>query len=181
MATFLTIGHSNRTLGELIEMLRRARASLLIDVRTYPRSRTNPVFNIETLPSDLEKVQIGYQHWPALGGRRGKQPEIDPKLNGLWRVQSFHNYADYAMGETFTAALRQLVELGRNHRLVLMCSEAVWWRCHRRIITDYLLVNGHNVEHLMSPGHCEQAKLTIGAVKTPDGKVLYPAIETNDG
>jgi len=178
MATFLTIGHSNRPFDELVGMLREAQVSLLIDVRTFPRSRANPVFNIETFPGELEKVQISYQHWPALGGRRGRQPDVDSSLNGLWRVQSFHNSADYAMGEEFAAAFRQLVDLGRDHRLALMCSEAVWLRCHRRIITDYLLMAGHDVDHLMAPGRREHAKLTVGAVKSPGGAITYPARPT---
>lgn len=175
MACFLTIGHSNRPLDELVEMLRDAQVSLLIDVRTFPRSRANPIFNIDTLPNDLAEVQIGYRHCPALGGRRGKQPGVNEGTNALWRVQSFHNYADYAMGDEFSAAFRRLIDLGRDQRLALMCSEAVWWRCHRRIITDYLLMAGHDVDHLMAPGRREHAKLTVGAVKSPGGgAITYP-------
>ena len=175
MATFLTIGHSNRSVDELIGMLCDAQVSVLIDVRTFPRSRANPAFNIETLPDDLAEVQIGYRHCPALGGRRGKQPDVDERTNALWRVQSFHNYADYAMGDAFAVAYRQLVQMGSAQRPALMCSEAVWWRCHRRIIADYLMLDGHAVCHLMASGRCEPAKLTPGAVKSPDGKVIYPA------
>jgi len=155
-------------------MLRDARVSLLVDVRSFPRSRSNPDFNIESLPKELENVQIGYRHCPALGGRRGKQAGVDARINALWRVQSFHNYADYAMGDVFAAAFRQLIALGEEGRVALMCSEAVWWRCHRRIIADYLLADGHEVDHLMAPGRDEPARLTPGAVTTPDGKVTYP-------
>lgn len=137
MAAFLTIGHSNRSLEEFIGMLREARVSLLIDVRSFPRSRTNPAFNIDRLPAELAEVQVGYRHCPALGGRRKKQPEVDKSVNALWRVQSFHNYADYALSDAFGEALAEVVELGCNGRVALMCSEAVWWRCHRRIIADY--------------------------------------------
>lgn len=175
----MTIGHSNRPLDDLIEMLREARVSLLVDVRSFPRSRTNPAFNIDTFPHDLERVQIGYRHCPALGGRRGKQPEVDRSVNALWRVESFHNYADYALGAEFAAALRELVELGHNQCIALMCSEAVWWRCHRRIIADHLIAHGHTVEHLMAKGRHEQAVLTKGAIKTSDGRVTYPAAGTN--
>src|SRR5699024_1329597 len=86
MTTFLTIGHSNRSADELIGMLRAAQVALLIDVRTFPRSRTNPAFNMEIFPNDLARVQIGYRHCPALGGRRGKQPAVDERTNALWRV-----------------------------------------------------------------------------------------------
>lgn len=174
-ARFTTIGHSNRGLEEFLSMLRAARVELLVDVRSFPRSRTNPVFNIDCLPGDLASVQIAYRHCPALGGRRPRQKNIDEHLNAFWRVQSFHNYADYALGADFTAAFDELVRLGQERRLALMCSEAVWWRCHRRIITDYLLLNGHDVEHLMGPGQTEHAIHTPGAQRTPDGKVIYPA------
>jgi len=175
MTTFLTIGHSNRSADELIGMLRAARVALLIDVRTFPRSRTNPAFNVEIFPDDLARVQIDYRHCAALGGRRGKQPAVDERTNALWRVQSFHNYADYAMSEAFAAALAELIALGQEQRLALMCSEAVWWRCHRRIITDYLLMAGHAVTHLMAPGRTEPARLTPGAKEGPNGTVVYPA------
>lgn len=175
MATFLTIGHSNRSADELIGMLRAARVALLIDVRTFPHSRTNPAFNVEIFPDDLARVPIGYRHCPALGGRRGKQPAVDERTNALWRVQSFHNYADYALSEAFAAALAELIALGQEQRLALMCSEAVWWRCHRRIIADHLLMAGHAVTHLMAPGRTEPARLTPGAKEGPNGTVVYPA------
>jgi uncharacterized protein (DUF488 family) len=174
-AQFSTIGHSNRSLGEFLDMLRDARVELLVDVRSFPRSRANPVFNIDRLPGDLAQMQIGYRHCPALGGRRPKQSGIDENLNAMWRVQSFHNYADYALSDAFAAAFDELVRLGRDRRLALMCSEAVWWRCHRRIIADYLLLNGHAVDHLMAPGQIDPALPTPGAQKTAQGKVVYPA------
>ncbi|MGH6979002.1 MAG: DUF488 family protein [Brevundimonas sp.] len=176
MATgFATIGHSNRAPQEIVDMLRADQIDLLIDVRAFPRSRTNPDFNIDRLPQTLAAFQIGYAHMPDLGGRRPRQPDVDDGCNALWRVRSFHNYADYALGSTFEAAFRILVERGREHRAALMCSEAVWWRCHRRIIVDYLLLRGHEVDHLMAPGRTEPARPTPGTVATPEGKVLYPA------
>ena len=178
-AQFTTIGHSNRSLDEFLGMLREAGVELLIDVRSFPRSRSNPVFNIDRLPDDLAQVQIGYRHCPDLGGRRPKQTGIDETLNALWRVRSFHNYADYALGDKFARALEEIVELGRNRRLALMCSEAVWWRCHRRIITDYLLSGGFAVDHLMAPGHTEHATPTPGACRTAEGTVVYPKAETH--
>ena len=174
-ARFVTIGHSNRSLDEFVDMLRAAQVETLIDVRAFPRSRSNPAYNIDRLPDDLARVQIGYRHMPALGGRRPRQPGVDEELNALWRVRSFHNYADYALGDAFAAALDELERLGRDHRLALMCSEAVWWRCHRRIIVDHLLLDGHAVDHLMGPGHIEHATPTPGVRKTADGKVIYPA------
>ncbi|MEJ8570350.1 DUF488 domain-containing protein [Microbaculum marinum] len=176
VAQFTTIGHSDRSLDEFLVMLRDAQVKMLVDVRSFPRSRTNPVFNIDYFSRDLEQVQIGYRHFLALGGRRRKQPQVDESLNALWRVQSFHNYADYAMSDEFTVAFKELVELGAVQRLALMCSEAVWWRCHRRIIADYLLLNGYPVDHLMRAGRTDHASPTPGAIKTESGKVIYPKV-----
>ena len=176
MRGFTTIGHSNRPPEVVIEMLREAEVQVVADVRTFPRSRKNPVFNLETFPEALGAVQIGYGHWPALGGRRPRQPEADPEVNALWRVRSFHNYADYALRPEFEVALDELIALGRERRLALMCAEAVWWRCHRRIITDHLLARGLEVLHLMGPGQSEAARLTPGAVVS-GGTVIYPAPE----
>lgn len=177
VARFTTIGHSNRSLEEFLGMLGAARVDLLVDVRSFPRSRTNPAFNVERLPDDLEAVQIGYRHCPALGGRRPRQAGIDENLNAFWRVQSFHNYADYALGEEFAAAFDELLRLGRDRRLSLMCSEAVWWRCHRRIVADYLIASGEAVFHIMGEGRLEPARLTPGAIVRADGKVVYPAAQ----
>jgi uncharacterized protein (DUF488 family) len=93
----------------------------------------------------------------------------------MWRVRSFHNYADYALGVEFGAAFDELVQLGRDQRLAMMCSEALWWKCHRRIITDYLLLNGYEVYHLMAPGRINRAAPTPGAQRMPLGKVIYPS------
>lgn len=173
-AQFATIGHSNRSIAEFVGMLREARVDVVADVRAFPRSRANPAFNAEHLVEDLGQVQIGYRHFPSLGGRRSRQAAADEGINGLWRVRSFHNYADYALGDEFAAGLEELVRLGCGHRPALMCAEAVWWRCHRRIVADYLLLNGHTVVHLMGPGRTEQAVPTPGARRTGDGKVIYP-------
>lgn len=140
VARFTTIGHSSRNLDEFLDMLREAQVKLLVDVRSFPRSRTNPVFNIDSLPNDLADAQIGYRHSPALGGRRSKQSGIEETTNAMWRVRSFHNYADHALGDEFSEVFDGLLRLGRHQRVALMCSEAVWWRCHRRIIIDYLLL-----------------------------------------
>ena len=156
-------------------MLVAAGAELLIDVRSFPMSRSNPVFNIDLLPSELAPSGIEYRHLRTLGGRRPKQTGVDESINAMWRVQSFHNYADYALGEDFAGAFAELVQLGRERRVAIMCSEAVWWRCHRRIIVDHLLASGHAVDHLMAPGQTVHATMTLGAKITVGGKVVYPA------
>lgn len=171
---FATIGHSNRDLPEFAEMLRDARVDMVADVRSFPRSRSNPVYNIDTLPDDLHKWQIAYRHFPDLGGRRKKQPDVDDNANAMWRVRSFHNYADYALGSDFAAALAELLDLGTRRKVAIMCAEAVWWRCHRRLITDYILARGHPVDHLMAVGRTDPAKMTDGAEVTAAGDVIYP-------
>lgn len=172
---FYTVGHSNRSLAEFIDILQQASIKMVVDVRSFPRSRTNPVFNTDTLPGELALRQIGYCHFPDLGGRRNLQPDVEDDVNGFWRNRSFQNYADYALSEKFGHAYDQLEDLGKNRRVAIMCSEAVWWRCHRRIIADYLLLNGHGVTHLMGNGRADSAKSTPGAVRTETGKVVYPA------
>ena len=144
-------------------------------MRTIPRSRTNPQFNLTELPAALETWQIGYEHIAELGGLRGKSRSTEPSPNGYWRVQSFRNYADYALTAPFASGLARLKSLGAQRRCAIMCAEAVWWRCHRRIITDYLLAGGDMVKHILAAGHVEAASLTPGAVVRTDGKVTYPA------
>ena len=145
-----------------------------MDVRTIPRSRFNPQFNKDTLPDVLTDAGISYEHVAALGGRRGKSRDVPPNVNAFWTHQSFHSYADYALSPQFREGLNHLIEEGRQRRCAIMCSEAVWWRCHRRIITDHLLARGEHVIHIMAPGSAESASLTPGAVVRPDATVVYP-------
>lgn len=172
---FLTIGHSNRTLEAFVELLTGAEIRLVVDIRTIPRSRTNPQFNKDTLPGSLAAFDISYEHIAALGGLRGKTRSLPPDVNGFWTNDSFHNYADYALSETFHAGLVHLLDEGHRRRSVIMCSEAVWWRCHRRIVTDYLIANGETVLHIMDGGRLDTAHLTPGAVIQPDRTIVYPA------
>ncbi|WP_226781878.1 DUF488 family protein [Oceaniglobus trochenteri] len=173
---FASVGHSNRSLEEFIDILRDGRIARIVDVRSFPRSRSNPAFNTDSLPDDLAKVQIGYVHMPALGGRRARQKDVGENVNAMWRVRSFQDYADYALGDDFAAAFDDLLALGRESRFAMMCSEAVWWRCHRRIITDHLLARGEAVDHLMGAGRIDAADMTPDAKVRGDGKVVYPAV-----
>jgi uncharacterized protein (DUF488 family) len=172
-----TIGHSTRTVDELVSLLRQADVTTLVDVRSIPRSRAMPQFNIDTLPAALAAAGIRYEHLRALGGRRHHRKGAPPSLNTYWRVPAFRNYADYAETAEFRAGLDALRKLARDARCAIMCAEAVWWRCHRRIIADYLLAAGIAVEHIMGPGQIVPATLTPGAAVQPDGTLRYPSVE----
>jgi uncharacterized protein (DUF488 family) len=173
MAVFFTIGHSTRPLDELIAMLRSAGVETLVDVRNIPRSRANPQFNADTLPAALVGSGIRYVHLPELGGLRSRRKGDAASPNDFWENTSFRNYADYAMTESFRAGLEKLRSLGKASRTAIMCAEAVWWRCHRRIIADYLLLAGDEVVHLMAPGREETAKMTVAARESEPGVLVY--------
>jgi uncharacterized protein (DUF488 family) len=172
MPAFLTIGHSTRSIDDFVALLRSAGVELVADVRAIPRSRTNPQFNLEALPASLAAAGIGYEHLPALGGRRGRSAA--GSSNDFWQNASFRNYADYAATAAFRAGLSRLKELGSRQACAVMCAEAVWWRCHRRIIADYLLAEGETVFHILGPAHIEPARSTPSARRMPDGTLIYP-------
>jgi uncharacterized protein (DUF488 family) len=169
-----TIGHSSRSAADLIECLKAEDVDLLIDVRRFPRSRRHPQFNIETLPAALATSGIGYHHAEALGGRRRRSLEADASPNAGWREDGFRNYADYAMTAPFRLALDVLVASAETQTPAIMCAEALWWQCHRRIISDYLLVRGIDVIHILGSGETKPAVLTPGAKPQADGTVHYP-------
>jgi uncharacterized protein (DUF488 family) len=171
--TIYTIGHSTRAVGELVGLLKEAGVGRLVDVRSVPRSRTNPQFNADALPEALAAAGIFYTHLAALGGLRHRPKGAPPSPNTLWRNDAFRNYADYAMTPAFAAGLDELRGLARQECCAIMCAEAVWWRCHRRIIADYLLAQGVAVTHIMGPGKLDPATLTPGARRRPDGTIRY--------
>ena len=175
MHPFYTIGHSTRSVADLAALLGEAGADLVADVRTVPRSRVNPQFNADALPEALAAFRIGYRHLPKLGGLRGRPKGQAASPNCFWENESFRNYADYAMTPAFREGLAELLALGRQRVSAIMCAEAVWWRCHRRIIADYLLVNGEAVFHIMGSSKIEPARLTACAVQRADGALVYPA------
>ncbi len=172
---FFTIGHSNRSLAEFAELLTGADIGLVADIRKIPMSAANPQFNLDTLPDALAAFRILYEHVAALGGLRGKARSLPSDVNGYWTNESFHNYADYALSEDFHAGLEHLLDAGRKRRCAVMCSEAVWWRCHRRIVADHLIARGETVFHMMGQGRLTPARLTPGAVVQPGGAIVYPA------
>jgi uncharacterized protein (DUF488 family) len=171
---FFTIGHSTRSVPEMVELLQASEVRVVVDVRTVPRSRTNPQFNRDTLPASLGSCQIGYEHLAPLGGLRSKQRDGEASPNGFWDNRSFRNYADYALTEPFGAGLARLRDLGSERRAAIMCAEAVWWRCHRRIIADYLLAEGEQVFHILGPGNVEAATMTPAARVAPGHGLVYP-------
>ena len=167
----LTIGHSTRTLGEFIALLEAHGVSLIVDVRTVPRSRHNPQFNKDALPGSLRKAGIGYVHLPGLGGLRHARTD---SLNLGWQNASFRGYADYMQTPEFEEQIENLIQLVKEHRLALMCAEAVPWRCHRSLIGDALTVRGIRTEDIMSLTQRRLHTLTPFAL-VRGTNVTYPA------
>jgi uncharacterized protein (DUF488 family) len=174
-STFFTIGHSTRSLETFTALLQEANVKLLVDVRTVPRSRTNPQFNREVLPQALAPHHVDYEHIAELGGLRGRQRQVSSAANAFWRNTSFHNYADYAAGESFQLGLDRLRAVARGRTCAIMCAESLWWRCHRRIIADYLLADGEPVFHIMGPGQIVPAVMNKAARRTGPRTLIYPA------
>jgi uncharacterized protein (DUF488 family) len=175
MEPFFTIGHSTRPIEAFAGLLAANEVTRLVDVRTVPKSRMNPQYNEDSLPDSLRKHGIAYQHMPALGGLRPRMKDVPPEVNGFWENRGFHNYADYAMGPEFRAGLDALIALGRHERCAIMCAEAVWWQCHRRIITDYLLASGEAVFHILEKEVPEPAFITPDSRPGREGALEYPA------
>ena len=176
---FYTVGHSTRSVAELAGLLQQVEAGLIVDVRSIPRSRTNPQLNAEAMPTSLAAWQISYRHIQTLGGLRGRSKDRGPSPNTWWENLSFRNYADYAGTDAFRAGLTELRQLGHERVCAILCAEAVWWRCHRRIIADYLLSAGEHVFHIMGAGKVVAAVLTPAAVRQPDGTLVYPAAQVS--
>ena len=174
---FFTIGHSDRPIDEFIGLLREQDVRLLVDVRRLPGSRAHPQFDQAPLTASLAEAGIDYQRLAALGGLRGRSREVSPEVNGYWTNQSFHNYADYALSPAFHDGIEALLAEGSERQTAVMCSEAVWWRCHRRIVADYLIANGRLVIHIMGGGRIEAARLSAGVVIEADRSIHYPTGE----
>jgi len=172
--TVFTIGHSTRSTEVFLAALARSGVDCVVDVRRFPRSRRHPHFNAEALAQSLPAAGVAYRPMPELGGRRERRKGVRSP-HTLWREEPFRNYADYAESAEFRAALDALIALGRERRVAIMCAEAVWWRCHRRIIADYLLAAGEAVTHILDVGKEEPARLTEGAMPRGDGSILYAA------
>jgi uncharacterized protein (DUF488 family) len=172
----LTIGHSTRSIDEFIRQLTAHRVDRVIDIRTIPRSRHNPQFNRETLSRVLRRADIRYTHLSGLGGLR--HPRRD-SVNGGWRNASFRGYADYMQTATFRRSLDRCIDLARHDRVVLMCAEAVPWRCHRSLVADALLVRGIAVSEITSGVRTRRHSLTPWA-KVNGIEITYPDVTAAD-
>ncbi|HEX8243228.1 MAG TPA: DUF488 domain-containing protein, partial [Longimicrobium sp.] len=166
--------HSTRTIEQFIALLQENGIELLVDVRRFPGSRRHPHFGSAALAASLAADGIGYVHAEPLGGRRSGDVQV-ASPNTAWRNAAFRAYADYMATPPFRAALDRLVALSRQRRTVIMCAEAVPWRCHRRLITDALLARGIPVADITGPGGASPARLSEHARVQPDGTVIYPA------
>jgi uncharacterized protein (DUF488 family) len=168
-----TVGHSTHTLEVLVALLRRHEIECLVDVRSVPRSRRMPHFSKEELERSLPEHGIEYRHAPELGGFRRPLPD---SANTGWRVGGFRGYADYMETEGFGAALRRLETIASECRAAIMCAEGLWWRCHRRLISDALLARGWRVRHIEPGGELEDHRLTKFA-RVEGGRLAYPAAQ----
>lgn len=169
-----TIGHSTHPIERFLEMLNQHRIELLVDVRRFPGSRKFPQFNRENLAESLKQAGIEYRWIEALGGRRPATKSAVVSKNLGLRNASFRHYADYMATAEFRDGIRQLLDAAADKRTAYMCSESVFWRCHRRLISDYLLAQGITVQHIMPAGELHPHTLTAEA-KIVEGEVTYPA------
>lgn len=172
MTRVYTFGHSSRSIEEFISALRSYDITLVVDVRLFPGSQRNPQFGADALAAALDEHGIGYCHLEALGGRRSDSRADSP--NGEWENDSFQAYADYALTDEFQTALDELVALAEDDVPVIVCAEAVYWRCHRRIIADWLLARGYEVVNIYDADRADEHELTrFGEIS--NGSVTYPA------
>ena len=167
-----SVGHSTHTFEAFVRLLAMHDISLLADIRTVPKSRRHPHFHAEALARSLPARGVTYVKLPRLGGWRRAAPDSP---NDAWRNLSFRGYADYAMSDDFDDGLAQLRELAAAQPTAMMCAEAVWWRCHRRLVADRLVLAGDTVCHIGADGRAAAHRLTEFAVVSADGQVTYPA------
>jgi len=167
-----TVGHSTRSIEDFVDALASFDVRMLADVRSFPGSKRYPQFNKANLKASLTEAAINYQHFPELGGRRRARPD---SLNLAWRNESFRGYADYMETEAFRDGIQRLLEIARGSKTAVMCSEAVWWRCHRSLISDYLKAKGIEVNHIMGAGKSEPHPFT-SAARIVNGELSYRGV-----
>lgn len=171
--TLSTIGHSNREISVLVQILQQAGIRRLVDVRRFPSSRRWPQFNRDALATSLASAGIGYQHLPDLGGRRQIAANSP---NNAWRVQGFRAYADHLASDEYIHAREQLMQLASQQPAAILCAEALWWQCHRRLIADDFVARGWQVQHLMGLDKSQAHVLNEHAVMVSD-VLQYPAAQ----
>jgi uncharacterized protein (DUF488 family) len=170
LAVLYTIGHSTRTLEELVASLKAHQIENLVDIRAFPASRRLPYFNREALETSLHEAGIRYHWMKALGGYRKKTLKESPNL--ALRNQSFRNYADYMLTSEFEQAAAELVAIAERSKTAYMCAERVYFRCHRMLVSDWLVAHGHEVLHIDAEGPVKPHRLTEEA-RLADGRVIY--------
>lgn len=171
-STIWTIGHSTRSAAEFNQLLKAHAITALVDVRSFPGSRRYPHFNKSDLALNLESVGILYSHNPQLGGRR--RPSPDSK-NTAWKNASFRAYADHIETEEFMRGIEELLKIASSKRAAMMCAEALWWRCHRSLIADFLKASGVEVIHILDGKKTEEHPYT-SAARIVDGKLSYEGL-----
>ena len=169
--TVWTVGHSTRPIEEFLEILRSAAITAVADVRRFPGSRRYPQYNQQPLTDSLAAAGVEYVWLPELGGRRRARPDSP---HSAWRNASFRGYADHMDTNIFEGGIDRVTAMASRHRVAMMCSEALWWQCHRSLIADYLKVRGYCVLHLLAPSKSEQHPYTPAA-QIVDGQLSYAA------
>jgi len=171
-----SIGHWNYSLERLLGLLAQHQIKSLVDIRRFPSSRKFPHLSQQSLATALPEAGLEYHWLEALGGRRRSEKGGPASLNVGLRNESFRNYADYMRTEEFHQGVKKLLEIAAHKRTAIMCAEAVFWRCHRRLVSDVLLANGITVQHIMPSGELHTHTLTSGA-KAADGEVTHPGAD----
>lgn len=166
-----TIGHSTHPPAKLVKLLSLHAIEQIADIRSVPRSRRHPQFELESLARWLPEHGISYAHLPRLGGWKST---VADSPNGGWQNRSFRGYADYALSSEFARGLEEVLALAAARRTAMMCSEALWWRCHRRLVADRIVVGGGAVDHIGSDGRLFRHALTSFAAVDEDGRITYP-------
>jgi uncharacterized protein (DUF488 family) len=174
-----TIGHSTRPIEEFLSLFHDFKIEVLADIRRFPGSRRFPHFNRQSLEQSLPAAGIEYVWLESLGGRRSG-PNLSDSLNPGLTHPAFRHYADYMQTEPFRLTVEKLLSIASLKTAAVMCAEKLFWKCHRRLLSDYLVAQGVLVEHIMDSGSLRPHKLSDGAVITPDLRVIYPSSSTGD-
>jgi uncharacterized protein (DUF488 family) len=178
MPPIFTVGHSTRPIEELLALLAEQGVQTLVDVRRFPGSRRHPQFSRDALAASLAGAGIQYVHEADLGGRRAARPDSP---HTAWRVEAFRGYADHMESPEFEAALERLIQRAAGETVVILCAEAVPWRCHRRMISDALVARGLQVLHILGPNRADPHELNENAHILPGGRLLYSGPDGGQG